>query len=265
MPRGLHGLLVLLALLVGTRVAASDPLAPPKDKGALKHFKKGNAMFHEHGDYQAAIEEYKAGVLIEPAPAFHYNLGLCYRKLGDYQQAIFHYKRFLALGNVTGDDRATVEGLIAKMEDELAKAASTAEPNETAPDVQLGDQHAVGDSNDASVTKSAAAPRVPRWYQDGLGWGLSIGGFLGAGVGGGFLLRADALEAEAGRESDQVESQRLLDQAHTWRTAGVVTAVAGGALLVAGVIKLAIAPRASTEMVVVPNEGGASVLAVGRF
>jgi len=47
--------------------------------------------------------------------------------------------------------------------------------------------------------------------------------------------------------------------------AGVVTAVAGGALLVAGVIKLAIAPRASTEMVVVPNEGGASVLAVGRF
>lgn len=265
MPRGLQALLLLLTLIAGMGVAAgqSDPLGPPKDKQALKHFKAGNALFHEHADYKGAIAEYKAGVLIEPAPAFHYNLGLCYRKLGDYEQAIFHYRRFLKIAELNGEDRATVEKLIRMMEDEMAKAASTAEPSETAPDVKLG-EGSDDREPDPAVMRSTSATR-PRWYQDGLGWGLSIGGALGIGVGGGFLLKANGLDSEAARESDQAERKRLQDQAGTWQTAGTVTVIAGGALVVAGIIKLVIRPHASAEVVVAPTEGGASVLAVGRF
>src|SRR5262249_22520143 len=80
-----------------------------------------------------AVEEYKAGALVEAAPIFDYNLGQCYRQLGKYQEAIWHYERFLATGNPQGEVFDAVNGFIAQMKSELDKQAMTQKPTEPAP------------------------------------------------------------------------------------------------------------------------------------
>jgi len=99
------------------------------------HFSRGTRLY-EVGEYRQAIEEFKAAHLAKPDPAFLYNIGQCHRQLGENEQAVTLYKRFLA-GSPNAPNRAEVEARVAEMESQLAaekrKAATEIVPAATVP------------------------------------------------------------------------------------------------------------------------------------
>src|SRR5690348_7410836 len=93
---------VLISFIVASKAVAgfADPLGKPSKTEARDHLDRGNNLYNI-GSFEDAIIEYKAGALIEPAPVFDYNLGQSYRQLGKYQEALWHYDRFLNKGQPT--------------------------------------------------------------------------------------------------------------------------------------------------------------------
>ena len=97
---------------------ADEPaLAPPKEPSALSHFHRGNQLFRAR-QIGEALAAYRAGVAIEPAPVFDYNLGQCYRKLGRRADAIRHYERFLERGRPEGPVRDLVTGFLRQLRED---------------------------------------------------------------------------------------------------------------------------------------------------
>ena len=106
--------LALLALLfaVSPRVARADDPAPRASK---RHFDRGEKLF-ALGKFDEALDEYQKAFDAKPIPDFLFNIGQCYRNLGDYQQAIFSFKKYLKL-EPDAPDKDKVEKLIDDLEE----------------------------------------------------------------------------------------------------------------------------------------------------
>jgi tetratricopeptide (TPR) repeat protein len=243
-------ILIMLVCFAYPRPLHAGPPPKPTNPEALAHFNRGNKLFNVRS-FDEAVTAYKAGALVEAAPIFDYNLGQCYRQLGQYKEAIWHYERFLKRGQPEQDYLDGVTGLIAQMRSELDKAAMTQQPTEPAPEPVP-----------ASTTPSSDAA----WYSDAMGWGLTAAGAVGLGVAGGLFLSASNLDDDANQNPIQRERDDLYDQASRRRLVGTIVGIGGAGLLVTGVIKLAITPtgaRSATSW----NLGvsGNGVMVFGRF
>lgn len=93
------------------------------------------------------------------------------------------------------------------------------------------------------------------------------GGVVGLGVGGGLMWNAGLLDDDASSESDQRRRVELQDSADTRRIAGGIALGVGGALLIAGAIKLAIPPSMPRASIATVRrvDGGAVVVLGGSF
>jgi len=220
---------------------ADDPLAKPKSAVAREHLSEGNKHYRVR-EFDKAIEEYKAGALSEDAPVFLYNLGQCYRQLGKYEDAIWHYERFLSRAQPTGEMKQTVEEFVRQMKDELQKKAMTQPPVEPAPEPKA--PPAPIEEPKPTATQPAA---VDPWYADPVGWGLTGAGVVGASVASYLFLDAADLEDQANGEDHQAMRTELRDKVSSRRLVGSIVGTAGVALLVTGVVKLAIHPSADRE------------------
>ena len=257
-------LLVLVNVVVGTAIAvADDEIARPSNPEARERLSAGTKLYRVQ-EFEKAIEEYKAGALKEDAPVFHYNLGQCYRHLRRFREAKFHYQRFVASGNPPAKYKLAVEGFIREAETELQKEATAeaaSEPIE-AP----------------RATPPAPRPEVPEvvtvieraepWYADRFGWGLAATGAVASGVAGWLVLDARRLDERSNREPSQEDQAELRQRASQRRLAGAIVGVVGGAALITGIVKLAIADhdlettrRTALELGVSRN----GVVLVGRF
>ncbi len=107
-------ILALLALLfvVTPRVAQADD---PATRAAKRHFDRGEKLF-ALGKFDDALDEYQKAFDAKPIPDFLFNIGQCYRNLGDYQQAIFSFKKYLKL-EPDAPDKEKVEKLIDDLEE----------------------------------------------------------------------------------------------------------------------------------------------------
>jgi len=223
--------------------ADDTSLARPASEDAREHLRRGNRLYNIRS-FEEAIAEYKAGALAEAAPVFDYNLGQCYRQLGRYEDAIWHYTRFLRRGQPEGQLRAAVEGFLQQMQSELDQKAMTQPPTEPAPEPPdapaPADRAQVPEVDVAASQRALAEPAA--WYDDHLGWGLLGAGAIGAGLAGGLLWNAAGLYDRANETSSQLERGRLRDQASTRTVLGATLGGVGLGLLVTGAIKLAIAP-----------------------
>jgi tetratricopeptide (TPR) repeat protein len=110
----------LLSLLVLT---ARTPLAHADPAQARKHFEMGR-RYVQVDEYRKAIEEFKAAHVLEPDPAFLYNIAECYRRLGENDDALKFYRRFLSLAPAGNPQRA----LAATRVEELEKAGVKTAP-----------------------------------------------------------------------------------------------------------------------------------------
>lgn len=106
----------LCAVLVLARVAYADD---PATRAAKRHFDRGQKLF-TLGKFDEALDEYQKAFDASPIPDFLYNIGQCHRNLGNYEQAIFSFKRFLQL-DPEAQNRDKVEIIIDELEDKLER------------------------------------------------------------------------------------------------------------------------------------------------
>lgn len=106
-------LTVCLAVAVPARVARADD---PATRTARRHFERGEKLF-ALGKFDEALDEYQTAFDAKPLPGFLYNIGQCYRNLGDLDQAIFSFKKYLKL-QPDAENKEAVERLIQDLEDQ---------------------------------------------------------------------------------------------------------------------------------------------------
>ncbi|MSP62302.1 MAG: hypothetical protein EXR72_18620 [Myxococcales bacterium] len=96
---------LVLALLV----AFASPVAAGSDDSELManaklHYELG-AKAYRAGQYREAVRELKMAYLLKRLPPLLLNLGSAYEKLGDQENAIYYYRKFLAESPEDGPDR----------------------------------------------------------------------------------------------------------------------------------------------------------------
>lgn len=109
-------LMVCLAVAVPARTASADD---PATRAARRHFERGEKLF-ALGKFDEALEEYQTAFDAKPLPGFLYNIGQCYRNLGDYDQAIFSFEKYLKL-EPEASNKEAVERLIEDLEQQKAR------------------------------------------------------------------------------------------------------------------------------------------------
>ena len=109
-------LLALVVLMARTPLVHADPAQ------ARKHFEMGK-RYVQVDEYRKAIEEFKAGHILEPDPAFLYNIAECYRRLGENDDALKFYRRFLSLSPAGNPQRALAATRVAELEKAGANGA----------------------------------------------------------------------------------------------------------------------------------------------
>lgn len=254
-----------LASVVATGTAhAGNPLALPAASEAREHLNRGARLYNTRS-FDEAIVEFKAGALIEPAPVFDYNLGQAYRQLGKYQDAIWHYERFLTYGNPTGDVLTAVQGFVAEMKEHLADRAHNMPPTGLATDADPAHPASSPAASTPPVATNHDAP--PRDQSvNWIGWTSTGVGAAGIGVGAYLLVRASSLNDRANTQPDALLRNSLHDQASTRNLAGAIVGATGLALTATGIYLLVARPR-HTEQTASLDFGvtGHGVMVVGRF
>src|SRR5690349_17724289 len=109
-------LCVCLAVAVPARTSYADD---PATRAARRHFERGEKLF-ALGKFDEALEEYQTAFDAKPLPAFLYNIGQCYRNLGDLDQAIFSFKKYLKL-EPEAENKDAVNRLVEDLEDQKAR------------------------------------------------------------------------------------------------------------------------------------------------
>jgi tetratricopeptide (TPR) repeat protein len=104
-------LLALLVVALAARIAAADDAAT---RNAKRHFERGQKLY-TLTKFREALDEYQQAFDARPIPDFLFNIGQCYRNLGDYDAAIFSYKKYLAAAP-DAPNRAQVEQLIVDLQ-----------------------------------------------------------------------------------------------------------------------------------------------------
>lgn len=233
--------LASIAISLTARLAIADPTAAPTKPAALEHLKLGNRLV-DLEKFDDAIVEYEQGALIEAAPVFWFDIGLAHRRAHRYREAIRAYQTFLY--KITDDKdasadeaRAMVERLVDDMEHSL-----TAPPTHPAP---IGTSPASPTSSSTPLRDNGTSE--PRWYHDRVGWLLAGGGAIALGAGAGLLVSASSLDDQAAHTANFDERNRLADRASLRRSAGTITTVVGGAIVVVAIIKLATPPSRAAK------------------
>jgi len=93
--------LVLLAQLPSS-AAESDKTV------ARAHYETATRLY-EVREYAEALKEYKAAYVAKPDPAFLFNVGQCYRKMGQNAEALDFFQQFLKKAPADDPNRAQVE------------------------------------------------------------------------------------------------------------------------------------------------------------
>jgi len=109
----------LLAACLASSLLLSAKAADPVEEKARAEFKRGSTAY-DLGRFEEARQAYEAAYELKPLPGFLFNIGQCYRQLGNYERAVFFYKRYLNL-TPSAKDAATVNKLIQDCEAKLAE------------------------------------------------------------------------------------------------------------------------------------------------
>ena len=106
---------VLVVGLAAVALPAVAGAATKEEKAAAKdHYVKGKTHF-DLGEFADAALEFKAAYKLLPEPVFLFNIGQCYKNLGDGKNALFFFKSYLT-NAPDAPNKKDVEGLIAELE-----------------------------------------------------------------------------------------------------------------------------------------------------
>ncbi len=127
---------------------------------AKEHYRLGLDAY-KNGRYPEAIKELKKAYLLKRLPALLLNIGATYRKMGDVDNAVYYYKKYLTEAP-DAKDRGDVERTLAELEHEKPGAgagATGAGANEPTPPSESSAPAASGEWKHTAV--DAAPPDQP--------------------------------------------------------------------------------------------------------
>lgn len=169
----LLSVVALLALaLVGTDAAARTKRK--ESAMARKHFKAGKQAYAD-GEYKKAAEEFAAGYLLDPKPAFLINIAQSHRQAGDLEQAIRYYQEYLRAAPDTRlkpQVEAIINEIEAQIEEQKKAQAPTPAPAPFIPPAPEPEPPA------PPPPASKPKPFYKRWW-----FWAGVAAVVGAGVG----------------------------------------------------------------------------------
>jgi hypothetical protein len=172
--------LLLLLLFEAPAVAADvaqaargQAPASGDSTSAASHFERG-ARAYESGRFDEAIASFEHAYALDPEPILLFNIAQAYRRLGNTEQALHHYRRYHDSAPPNAPDQADAERRIV----ELEAARTSAGPGVTSPNqrVVLGAPPAAADRA-STIVRSTAAPSSTRDSADsGRRWRVGVEG-----------------------------------------------------------------------------------------
>jgi len=262
----------LVSLLATRMAAADDTFAKPSSGIAREHLSRGIRLYNTR-DFESAIQEFREGAVVESTPVFDYNLGQSYRQIGKYEEALWHYERFLNHGHPTGQLLAAVKDFMREMREHLANRALNMPPTDAASPAP-GPAPAPAAAPDVVPGPAEGPPQrlSPPDRHHGsfnwIGWTLTGAGGIATGAAGYLLLRASSLNDQANDEVFARRRDDLHDEASTRSLAGAIIGVGGVLLTVTGIYMLVThSERSETQHGTALGVGitGHGVIAFGRF
>ena len=243
-------LVVAAMLLAAVSIADAAPDAKAESQVHIDAATKAHAA----GDFDTALVELQAAYALDPVPDLLYAIGQVYSKLGKCTDASIFFKKF-GVAKHDPNVRSVVSQAIAACKPQgpttaVVKPPPTPPPHEPTP-----------------VVVPAPAVETSPFYTDVLGDALVGAGVASSVVGLVFYLGARSKLDDAESAASLAAYNGLVSDAHSERTRAGILLGAGGALVIAGVVRYLMrsdAPESST-VAVVPATGGGLVTWGGSF
>jgi tetratricopeptide (TPR) repeat protein len=255
---------IAVAALVATRSSAHAQSSNPLKRGL---------ELYEAGQYAKAAEAFEVAYREKPDSRTLFAWAQATRQSGDCKRAIELYDKVLS-AKLPRKQTTAVKKARAECEAQLA-----APPPEPAPQQQPEPEPAPPDPSPPPPPSPALElpppiPSPPRdtaqpesWYSDPLGGALLGLGVVGAGIGVGFYVSARSAQNAADETDNYFEFAEQNDKVEMRRTIAAIGAAAGGAFLIAALLRYTLASddhddaSAGASLWVNPDTIG---LAVGR-
>lgn len=241
----------------GAESSQPEPAAAAGE--AKQHFERARESYR-NGAYREAIAELEQALELDPnGKDLEYNLGLIYEKLGEIDNAILHFKRYVEL-ETDATERERAESTIRRLEGARHEVATAPPPRPPATKPA---------ASPPPVERTPAAERRERGRADG--WVIGAGGVAVAAavVGAVFGIRALVLQP---KENDSTSSTETYDdlrqRQQSAHSSAVVADVAFAIGIAAGALGVtlyftrdSVVQRSSPA----PMSSSAALLIGGRF
>lgn len=253
--------LVMIMIVVSARLAHGEGV---KAEAAV-HVSRATEL-HNASKFREALDELKTAYALDPAPLLLYAMGQIHVSLGECEQAIAYYERFLA-SKPSARSAALAH-----------QAIETCKTNPPPPiDAATSDQPApAGIPRPIIKVVMPPAPPPPRtvearparpWYSDHVANALVASGVV-TGVVSLVVYRSAVGDRERANASASYDTYAsLIARAHTKRAYAIGLGVGGAALATAGVLHVVLRGRETSDegIQIQPSRSGAAMSWVGRF
>lgn len=253
-----------IAAVLIAALASSTASAAPRTAPAKAAFERG-VVAYQRGDFAAAAEALGTSFKLEPDVETLFAWAQAERQQDNCTRAIELFDRLLTF-ELPPENKKVVRSKIEECRQILAAKQPPPEPVVEPAPPPAPPPRPVPIRRDPPPPKpSAGTP----WWQDPLGDTLAGAGLIGLGVGGYYLLSAREAARDADETTDYNQFGPLDDRAKSHGRIGVIVSIAGGALLVGGIIRYATRDSGATpEQKVLTGwlvPGGGGLAAAGRF
>lgn len=234
------------ALLLAAVLAAPQAHA---DKATAKRLTEQATLAYKLGHFQEALEDFSMAYGEFSAPLLLFNIGQCYREIGNYERAVFFLQGYLR-EIPRARNRALVEDLIAECETKLAAQQAELkrrqEEDREQRALKLAEALAEQQAAHQNRVEAPAIDRLGLQRQEragktklATGLGIAAAGVVAIGVGAYFSVRAnsdastiDGITARGEQWGPSAQST-YRDGSHAVVAADVLY-IAGAAVVIAG-------------------------------
>ncbi|PRQ03790.1 tetratricopeptide repeat protein [Enhygromyxa salina] len=271
----LSSITLSLSLALGSTVALAAPAATPapeQDAPTEEEERKSEAeelsdqaiVKFQAKDYDGAVALFEQAYAVDPQPNFLFNIGRVHEEAGNLDKAVEYYAKFVKQPGVDLTSRETALDRLKVLRAILQE--TTEKPPETKPDTEvepIEPPPPQPDPVDEDAKRKRKVLRAAGFGLTGVGAAAMIGGAVVGGLAQGDFNKAGEAESPG-------DNQPLLDSAKTKALTADILLGVGGAVLLTGVILVAVGfskPKQSSRVALTPSfgpRGGGGVLRV-RF
>jgi tetratricopeptide (TPR) repeat protein len=246
---------VALAIVLACSVA----VAAPKGREAKVAFNQGVAAYAKK-NYPAAAEALAKSYGLEPDVETLFAWAQAERQQEHCEKAVELYEMLLEKDLPDANKQV----ITTKRDECKAILAAKEPPPEPAPEPAPAPTPA---EFVAPVPEEPPAPKRASRWKNPVGLGLVGAGLVGLGAGGYFLMSGSAAASDATTAANYFETERLNDKADSHGRIGLISTLAGGALVLGGIVYI-VTRSPTTERTTVTGwiaPGGGGVAAAGTF